>query len=133
MNQLEETTKSASEFRFGHAKRKHRRMKFTGFVGDLGDGKLAVGGKVLDVSIGGFKITDIPSSFVFAQHTYTAIVSGGGKHYRLLAKPCWKKHGGSKADVTVGFKILDAPWEWVEFAMKEIEELDYEDSFVFHA
>ena len=133
MNRLEEDMQVSNGFRFGQMKRKHRRAGLSGFVGDLADGKLVIGGNIEDISIGGFKITDIPSSFGAEKHTYTAIVSGAGKHYRLLAKPCWKRQGSRKGNVDIGFKILNAPWEWVEFTMNEIPEFDYEDSFSFQA
>jgi len=133
MNRLEEDIQLSSDFRFGQMKRKHRRAGLSGFIGDLADGKLVVGGNIEDISTGGFKITDIPSSFSTEKHTYTAILSGGGKHYRLLAKPCWKKQGAGRGNVDIGFKILDAPWEWVEFTMNEIPEFDYEDSLGFQA
>lgn len=133
MNQLEEATQVSNGFRFGQMKRKHQRAGMSGFVGDLADGKLVFGGNVEDISIGGFKITNIPQSFGAEKHTYTTILSGGGKHYRLLAKPCWKKQGSRKDNLDIGFKILDAPWEWVAFIMKEIPECHYEDSFGFQA
>jgi hypothetical protein len=133
MNRSEEISKMASSFHFGRRKRKYRRTGLPGFVGDLADGKLVLGGHVADVSIGGFKITDIPSSFGAEKHTYTAILSGAGKHYRLLVKPCWKRQGSGKYNVDIGFKIIDAPWEWVKFTMNEIPEFDYEDSFGFQA
>ncbi len=100
-----------------------------GFVGDLADGKLVISANIEDISIGGFKIVGIPGSFGADKHTYTAILSGGGKHYRLLAKPCWITPGAGEGKVDIGFKILNAPWEWVEFTMNEIPEFDYEDSF----
>ena len=58
--------------------------------------------------------------------------------YRGSATSDWgnKSHtdGNSKiGNVDIGFKILDAPWEWVEFTMNEIPEFDYEDSFTFQA
>jgi hypothetical protein len=133
MNRPEEFSKLTKSFRFGQMKRKYRRAGLSGFVGDLAVGKLVIGGHVADVSIGGFKITDIPSTFGAEKHTYTAILSGGGKHYRLLVKPCWKRQGSGKGNVDMGFKIIDAPWEWVEFTMNEIPEFDYEDSFGFQA
>ncbi|MBU1564363.1 MAG: hypothetical protein KJ630_01890 [Proteobacteria bacterium] len=133
MNRLEKGTQLSSGFQFGQMKRKHRRAGLPGFVGDIADGKLIFGGNIEDMSIGGFKITDIPLSFAAEKYTYTAILSGQGKHYRLLAKPCWKKQGSVKGTVDIGFKILDAPWEWVEFAMNEIPEFDLEDSSSFQA
>ncbi len=133
MNPSEKAPQISYGFRFGQMKRKYRRVGFCGFVGDLAIGKLVVGGNIEDLSIGGFKITGIPLSFGAEKHTYSAILSGGGKHFRLLAKPCWKKQGSRKGSVDLGFKILDAPWEWVKFTMNEIPEFDYEDSFGFQA
>lgn len=133
MNPLENSAQVSCGFRFGQMKRKYRRSRFPGFVGDLADGKLVIGGNIEDISLGGFKITDIPLSFGAEKHTYAAILSGGGKHFRLLVKPCWKKQGSRKGNVDIGFKIIDAPWDWVKFTMKEIPEFDYEDSFGFQA
>jgi len=133
MNRLKEDFQLSRGVRFGQLKRKHRRAGLSGFVGDLADGKLVFAGNINDISTGGFKIMDIPNLFGAEKHTYTAILSGGGKHYRLLAKPCWKRQGAGKGNVDIGFKILDAPWEWVAFTMNEIPEFDYEDSFGFQA
>jgi hypothetical protein len=133
MNRLEKVTQLSCGFRCGQMKRKHRRADLPGFVGDIADGKLIFGGNVEDMSIGGFKIANISHAFAAERHSYTAILSGGGKHYRLLAKPCWKKQGSVKGNIDIGFKILDAPWEWVEFTMNEIPEFDYEDSLGFQA
>lgn len=113
----------------GRVKRKYRRAGMAGFVGDVADGKSIYSGYVRDISVGGFKIADLPQSFSAVRHTYTAIISGGGKHYRVLAKPCWQRSADMKNRIDIGFKIIDAPWEWVEFTMNEIPEFDYEDSF----
>jgi hypothetical protein len=127
MDRLAEETHVGSGLRFGEMNRKYRRAGIKGFVGDIADGNLVIGGIIEDISIGGFKITHIPDWFSADKLFYTAILSGGGKHYRLLAKPCWKKKG------EMGFKILDAPWGWVELTMNEIPEFDYEDGFCFEA
>jgi hypothetical protein len=113
--------------RFGQMNRKYRRAGIKGFVGDIADGNLIIGGIIEDISIGGFKITHMPDWFSADKLLYTAILSGGGKHFRLLAKPCWKKKG------KMGFKILDAPLAWVELTMNEIPEFDYEDGFCYEA
>ncbi len=115
----------------GRVKRKYRRAGMAGFVGDVADGKSIYSGYVSDISVGGFKIADLPLSFSAERHTYTAILSGGGKHYLVLAKPCWQRSAAMKSRIDIGFKIIDAPWEWVEFTMNKIPEFDYEDSFAF--
>lgn len=133
MDRVAEETYEARGFRFGQMNRKDRRAGVGGFVGDLADGNLVFGGTVADISAGGFKIVNIPESFSAEKHTYTAVLSGGGKHFRLLAKPCWRKQGAGRGNVEMGFKILDAPWEWIELTMNEIPEFDYEDNFGFQA
>ena len=133
MNRSEKDLQVSRGFQFGQMKRKHRRAELSGFVGDLVSGKLVFGGNIQDISLGGFKIKDIPPSFDAEKLTYTIVVSGRGKHFRVLAKPCWKRVSSGQGSVDIGFKILDAPWEWVEFTTNEIPEFDYEDSFGFQA
>lgn len=119
----------ATKFRNGQMSRNYRRAGLPGFFGDIADGNLIVGGMIDDISTGGFRMTGIPEIFKAEKHTYAVVLSGGGKHYRLLAKPCWKKKGSGPDQAEMGFKIIDAPWEWVELTMKEIPEFDYEDFF----
>jgi hypothetical protein len=133
MIQPNDNTHDAGGFNFGQVERKFQRLWVPGFVGELADGKSIVGGIVEDISEGGFKITSIPDSFTAEKHTYSAILSGGGKHYKVLAKPCWRKQGQGKNNVEIGFKILDAPWEWVELTMAEIPEFDTDDDFGYKA
>jgi hypothetical protein len=40
----------------------------------------------------------------------------------MLAKPCWRTKNDPNT-ITIGFKILDAPWEWVEFTMNQLAEM----------
>lgn len=133
MNRSENDLQLAKCFQFGQMKRKHRRAEVSGFVGNFVSGNLVCAGDVQDISLGGFRIKDIPQSFGTEKHAYTIVLSGRGKHFRVLAKPCWKKEGSEKSNVDIGFKILDAPWEWVEFTTKEIPEFDYEDTFGYQA
>jgi len=130
---MPELQPATAAFERDRSKRKYRRAGMAGFVGDLADGKNIYSGHVTDISLGGFRIADLPQSFVAERHTYTAILAGGGKHDRVLAKPCWKRGGNMHSRIDIGFKIIDAPWEWVEFAMNEIPEFDYEESFGYLA
>jgi len=130
---MEQPSKKTAIFPHEPVKRRYRRACMTGFAGDVADGKNIFSGHVSDISLGGFKVADLPQSFAAERHTYVAILSGGGKHYRVLAKPCWKKTGSLASRIDIGFKILDAPWEWVEFAMNLIPAYDYDDSFAFLA
>lgn len=122
MTHIDAKTEVSSGFCLGPTKRKYRRVEMPGFVGDLADGKAMLGGVVADISLGGFKITTMRMSFAADRHAYTAILTGGGNHYRLLAKPCWKRLGLGKDNLEIGFKILDAPWEWIELTMNEIAQ-----------
>lgn len=99
-------------------KRKYRRSFIADFVADLADGRKIIGGIVENISPGGFEITSLPKSFTAEKHFYTTVLSGGGKHYKILAKPCWSKKKG-KHHVDIGFKILDAPWQWLELTLQK--------------
>ena len=123
----------ARGFHFGQVKRKHRRIDIPGFVGDLADGNSIVGGLIENISAGGFKMINVPESFTAEKHTYKAILSGGDKHYKVLAKPCWRKQGKDKNNVEIGFKILDAPWEWVALTLDEIADFDTDDNIGFQS
>jgi hypothetical protein len=104
-------------------KRKYPRLGVPGFVGDLADDKKFIAGTVGNISTGGFEIINLPPSFRAEKFTYKAVLSGGGKHYKILAKPCWRRDRGFNS-VEIGFKILDAPWEWVELTMHQLPRLD---------
>lgn len=109
------------EFQLGQRKRKYRRARISGFIGDLVDGQKIIGGLIENISTGGFEMSNLPKSFIAEKSTYTTVLSGAGRHYKMLAKPCWSKKNGGE-NINIGFKILDAPWEWVEFTLQEIPE-----------
>lgn len=127
MMQIDEKQRNpVAEMYGGQVKRKFRRVAIPGFVGDLADGSAIVCGDVENISKNGFKFTNAPAGFTADKFTYTVVLSRQGEHYRVLAKPCWKKCGRSNR-TEIGFKILDAPWEWVELTSREIPEYDYDD------
>jgi len=133
MNRNEMQLTREPNVRFGQLKRKYRRMDITGFDCDIADGSSSYGGKVEDISSGGFKITNIPQSFSADRYVYTVLLSSqDGKHFRLLARPCWSKRNSGADRLEMGFRIIDAPWEWTEFTFGEISDVDYEDDYVFH-
>jgi hypothetical protein len=118
--QLLETRKNRGNDRqLGQVKRKYRRTEILGFSASLSDGKKIFRGVVENVSTGGVEIANLPKSFSPENYTCTVVLSGGGKHYKMLAKPCWSKKRG-KRNITIGFKILDASWEWVAFTMNQV-------------
>jgi hypothetical protein len=105
----------------GHIKRKYKRAEISGFMGNLVDGRRIIGGTVENISTDGFEFSNLPESFTAEKHTYMAVITGKDKHYKVLVKPCWRKCKG-KNDTNIGFKILDAPWEWVELTLNGIPE-----------
>ena len=105
----------------GHSKRNYRRAELHGFTGNLVDGKKIIEGIVENISSGGFELSNLPESFSAEKHTYLAVISGKNKHYKVLVKPCWKKNKAEN-DIVIGFKILDAPWEWAELTLNLIPE-----------
>jgi hypothetical protein len=110
--------------KFGQRKRKYRRAGVPGFVADFADGNRIIGGIVENVSTGGFEIVNLPKSFIAEKLLYTVVLSGGGKHYKMLVKPCWRKQKGLY-NVIIGFKIVEASWEWMQLTMHEIAEIQH--------
>ncbi len=100
----------------GQRIRKYRRVLSSDLVGDLVDGQKIIGGIVENISPGGFEITNLPKSFAAEKHIYTTVLSGGGKHYKILARPRWRKKKG-EYHIDMGFKILDAPWQWLKLTL----------------
>lgn len=98
--------------------RRYPRGRIDGYSVDIADGRFFAHGAIADISLTGFKMALSFDSFKADQYSYTTIISGKGRHFKLLVKPCWKNSSGQKSEV--GFKIVDAPWEWAEFAMMVI-------------
>lgn len=122
----EATTKSDREdgAQAGQLKRKYHREKVSGFVGNIAVGKKIIAGVVENISTGGFEITNLSQTFTGEEYAYTAILSGGGRHYKVLTRPCWRIKKKNNT-LHIGFKILDAPWEWLAFTMDDfLPELD---------
>lgn len=112
-------------------KRRHPRANVQGYVGDIADGNFVLAGTVEDVSSGGFRMSSLPQSFSASNQNYTTVISGRGKHYRLIVAPCWKKQAADSRSVEVGFKIVQASWEWSELILDTVSSrsLDAETGF----
>lgn len=106
--------------RMGGIHRRFQRETVIGFSGDIADGNHMIAGDVDNVSTNGFKMINITGSFRAGKHYYQTIISGDGKYYKLMAKPCWKRK--TVGDTEIGFKIVDAPWEWFEFILESVPE-----------
>jgi hypothetical protein len=100
-------------------KRRHPRIEVHGFIGDIADGNFVLAGAVDDVSLDGFKMSNLPRNFSATTQNYTLVMSGKGNHYRLIVTPCWKDEIPETHSVVVGFRIVQAPWEWTEFILNK--------------
>jgi len=106
----------------GFSRRTHRE-RVAGFTCDIADGHRLLAGIVEDISANGFKMTQVSENFLGNEHCYRTVVNGGGKHFKILAKPCWKR--ASSEGLEIGFKILDVSWEWTELILtSEFLEMD---------
>jgi len=114
-------------------KRRHSRVDVNGFVGDIADGNLVLGGIVEDVSFSGFKMSSLPKNFSAVHRSYTTVISGNDKHYRCIVIPCWTKKAENKRSVEVGFKIIQASWEWTEFVLNAASPHADAEDFAFQA
>lgn len=95
--------------------RRTRRGPVAEFTCDIADGNRLIAGIVEDVSLNGFKITQVSEAFQGDEHCYRTVVNGGGKHFKILAKPCWRR--ASATGLEIGFKILYVSWEWTELML----------------
>jgi hypothetical protein len=105
--------------------RRYPRGKLHDFSADIADGKFFASGRVDDISLSGFKMSDVSDSFRADKYSYTVVISGKGWHLKVLVKPCWKKKNNENYEI--GFKIVDAPWEWAEFAISAVQTDNSQD------
>ena len=123
MKQVEEgRQQEIGGFFFGKVERKSQRTKISGFMGDIGGSNSLVGGDIKNISCGGFMLANVPATFSANKHTYTIVITGSGKHYRLVAKPCWHNKSDGEDTLEIGFKIIDAPWDWLDLTFNEMPE-----------
>lgn len=104
--------------RMGGMHRRYRRESVSGFSADIADGHRLIGGVVDDISSTGYKMSQVDEAFQADGHHYQTVVSGNGRHYKILAKPCWKKK--TDRGLEIGFKIMDVSWEWAEFVLETL-------------
>ncbi len=117
----------------GDTKRKKPRAVVNGYVGDLADGSVVLNGTIDDVSSGGFKMSNLPDSFSDADRSYMTVISGHGKHFKVLVRPCWSKKVGSRLSLEVGFRIVETSWEWEEMVLNTVSDNCYDDDFSFQS
>lgn len=100
--------------------RRFERNSVKGYYSDVASSNSVCGGIVEDISLTGFKVSQLPDSFDDNQHVYSVIITHGDSRYKILAKLCWDKKLPGSDGVEVGFKIIDAPWEWAALAIDNI-------------
>lgn len=115
---MEHTTQHqdhVGQSRMGGFHRHFQRREVSGYTCDIADSRRLIGAVVENVSANGFKVSRIGEGFLAAEHCYRTVISGNGKHFKILAKPCWKRQ--TSQGVEIGFKILDVSWEWLEMTL----------------
>ncbi len=118
-----------SNQRRGILKRRYQRTGVRDVVADIGDGNDLLGGLVTDISSGGFRMTHVTDTFAIERYSYPTIISSGGRYYKVLAKPCWHRLNSRTHSQEIGFKIVDASWEWTEFVLNAASDADHEDDW----
>lgn len=112
-----------------YSKRKHPRFQVDGLACHIADGNLVLDGVVGDISSGGFKMANLPQSFMADRHIYKAVLSGNGHHHPLVVIPCWSEKTANSQVETVGFRIIEASWEWTEYILNTASVLENINSF----
>lgn len=97
-------------------KREHRRVEMQGLSGDISDGIGFFPGIISDISRYGMRITDLPKRVNSNARRMTVVVSGHGRNFKMLVHPKWTEETGLRK--MVGFEIVNTPWEWTDFVMK---------------
>ena len=107
--------------RFGMTGRRHRRWAVREMTARIADGHRHYDSRVFDVSTGGFRLRKKADDFAASGMSYTVILSFGRQKYRVLAKPCWVRTDADTSHQEIGFRIIDAPWQWLEMVMLHID------------
>lgn len=89
-------------------------MTINGLSADVSSGKGFYSGKVTDLSRFGLRLTDLRLKCDTNQRL-SIVVSGQGKNFKILARPCWTKTDRTRK--SVGVEIMNASWGWTEFVI----------------
>lgn len=98
--------------------RRYRRENVSGYSCDIADRHRLISGVIDDISSNGFRVSQVSDAFPGDGHSYRTVVSGNGRHYKIVAKPCWQRKTANGLEI--GFKILDVSWEWTEFVLEMV-------------
>ena len=102
-------------------KRRYARAAVEGYIGEIAAGNLVLSGVVDNVSHAGLRMSGLPAGFSVARSHYVAVVSGYDKKIKIIVRPRWFNAEDSD-HMAVGFKIIDAPWEWMMLVSTEIPD-----------
>lgn len=106
--------------------RVYQRVQVTGFQADVSDGLGFFPGEINDVSRFGICMKDLPKRVNEATKKMTVVVSGNGKNFKMVVRPKWSRASGICK--TVGFEIVNTPYEWTEFII-QLEPKSNQDSW----
>ena len=107
-------------------KRVYQRVEVHGFHGDISDGMGFFPGQVSDISRFGLRMTDLPKRVNEKANRMTVVINGEGKNFKMLLKPKWSQASGMRK--TVGFEIMNTPYEWTDFVLRR-EPKDDKDAW----
>lgn len=105
--------------------RVYKRIDVQGFQADISDGVGFFPGELHNVSRFGLCMTDLPQRIDETAARMTIVINGHGQNFKMLIRPKWSQKMGLRK--TVGFEILNTPYEWTDFVLK-IEPKDKRDS-----
>ncbi len=109
-------------------KRRHSRLNASGMEVDIADRVGFSTGTIKDISRFGVCITDIPRKLQTQNDSFTAVITGNGRRFRLQLQPKWVEEDG--LTTTTGAIITNAPWDWTAMLI-ELEPKD-EDIWTTH-
>jgi len=108
-------------------KREFERAEISGLIADIADDKFVFDGLIEDVSVTGFKITQLPKQLELKLKKYVTVISGYKRNFKIVIKPCWAKKTHNGYYQEVGFKIINPPWAWTEFIQTMLPEKESVD------
>lgn len=106
--------------------RVYPRVEVIGFQADVSDGMGFFPGEVSDVSRFGLCMKDLPKRVNETSNRMTVVVNGNGKNFKMNVRPKWSQASGLRK--TVGFEILNTPYEWTDFILR-LEPKDDQDGW----
>jgi hypothetical protein len=91
----------------------YTRVPVKNFTVDASDGDGFFQGMVQDVSRFGVCIKNLPQRINDKAKRIIIVVSGDGRNFKMLARPCWGTLKDSEK--SLGAELLNPPWGWTAF------------------